>query len=158
MVVMVDVAEWFWLDRVPGMPVFPRPLIPGKHVLLFYVCGTGLGVSPGCFFKDSIIQREVDYQSLEAGVFLLQFFETVGLVCAQPSILFSPAIIGDIANPNLPCHDRDAGSFMKKDFSLPELVDDLFRRVSFSHYFPPFHDIIFGIVLGGQVIQNRVSF
>ena len=64
-------VEWLWLDRAPYKPVFPRLPVYGIPVGLSYVCGTGLGVSPGRFFKDGVIQGEVGYQLLQARVLLL---------------------------------------------------------------------------------------
>lgn len=69
-----------WLDPVPDKPVFPRLIVYGRPGLQFYVCGTGLGVSPGGFFEDRIIQRDIRYQSLESGVLLLQFFKPLSLI------------------------------------------------------------------------------
>jgi hypothetical protein len=80
----------------------------------------------------------------------------MSLVYPHTAIFFSPAIVGVAADPNLLGHGRDAGSFVEQDFSLSELVDDLFRCVTFSHCLsPPFYDILSGIVFGGQATSNN---
>jgi hypothetical protein len=100
-------AGWLWLDLIPYMPAFPRLPVSGKPELLSYVFGTGLGVSPGIFFEDGIIQNEVGYDSLQAGVLLLQLLQPMSLVHFHAAKLFSPAVVGDVADTNLLAGDSD---------------------------------------------------
>ena len=53
------------------------------------------------------------------------------------TVLFTPWIVGMIANSDLIADYGDSGSPADQDFSLPELVDDLFRCAPLSdHLFP----------------------
>jgi hypothetical protein len=63
-------AGWLWLDQVPYKPVFPRLAVSDRHASRSCVFGTGLGVSPGGFFENGIIQNQVGYNFLEARVLL----------------------------------------------------------------------------------------
>jgi hypothetical protein len=57
-----------------------------------------------------------------------------------------------VADSDLLADYGDGCSLAQQNFGFPQLVDDLFRCVTFlGHLFPPFYEIITGIVLGGQV-------
>ena len=83
------------------MPVFPRLPASGRPVGLSCVSWTGLGVSPGGFFKNGIIQSKVRYDTLQSEVFLLQFLETAGLVDPHATVVFSPAVISEVTDADL---------------------------------------------------------
>ena len=56
-----------------------------------------------------------------------------------------------ITHPNLLADYGDGSSLVEQYFCLTELVDGLFRCKPFPGYvFPPFYEIITGVVLGGQ--------
>ncbi len=58
-----------------------------------------------------------------------------------------------VADPDLLADYGDGFSLAQQNFSFPELIDDLFWCIPFlDHLFPPFYDIIIGIVFEGQVI------
>ena len=94
-------AGLLWLDLVPDMPVFGRLPVSGRPVRRSYVSAAGLEVSPCRFFEDGIIQGKVSDDFFQSRVFLLQFFEAMGLVNPHPTVLFSPAVVGLLADPYL---------------------------------------------------------
>jgi len=92
-----DAAGWLWLDQALYMPVFRRLAAFDRPASRICVFGTGLGVSPGSFFENGIIQGEISYQLLKTRVFLFQFFEPVSLFHPHTAIFLPPAVVGHIS-------------------------------------------------------------
>ena len=115
----------------PGLteysPIFQRLPVSGRSSGPFYVSLTGLGVSPGGFLENGLIQGQISYQTFQAGVLLFQLFETLCLVYPHPAILFTPAVISAVANPNLfQDYGKDC-SLTEQYFSFAEFTNNLFR-------------------------------
>ena len=62
----------------------------------------------------------------------------LGLLYPHATILFAPAVVGAVANPNLLPDYGEGNSLAEQYFSLAEFVNDLFRRVGFLGILPPF--------------------
>jgi hypothetical protein len=122
-------SGWLWIDPVPDKPVFPRLPISGRPDLRIYVYETGLKVSPGGFFENGIIQREISDQLLEPRIFLFQLFEPVILFYPHTAIFLAPAVIGLFTDPNFLTDNCYGSSLAKQDFGFPKFIDDLFRCV-----------------------------
>ena len=59
------------------------------------------------------------------------------MVYSHPAVLFTPAVVGAVANPNLLPDYGEGSSLAEQYFSLAEFVNDLFRCVgSFRHFTP----------------------
>ncbi len=62
----------------------------------------------------------------------------MSLVYPHAAVLLTPAIVGAVANPNLLPDYGEGSSLAEHDFSLTELVNDLFRCAGFlRHFLPP---------------------
>ena len=68
--------------------------------------------------------------------FLLQLFKPVSLVYSNTTVLFAPAVVGAVANPNLLPDYGEGSSLAEQYFSLAEFINDLFRRVGFLGILP----------------------
>jgi hypothetical protein len=136
---MNDGAVWFWLVRVPCKPVFPRLPVSGIHAGWSRVCETGQSVSPVNLSEDGIIQGKVRYQTLQAGVFLLQLLKTLGLLYPHAAVLFAPAVIGAVTNPDSLPNNSKTVPLVEQYLRLTQFVEDLLWCVSSSgHLFPLF--------------------
>jgi hypothetical protein len=65
---------------------------------------------------------------------LLQAFDLFGL---QPAVLLPPPIIGNLAHADLADGVRNVLALRDQDVDLPQLRDDLFRRVSLPRHIGP---------------------
>ncbi len=61
----------------------------------------------------------------------------MSLVYSHPAVFLTPAIVGAVANPKLLSDYGEGSSLAEHDFSLPEPVNDFFRRVGFLWHFTP---------------------
>jgi len=105
----------------------------------------GLEVSPCGFLQDQLVQRQVRDRPAKPRVLSLQFLQPLDLIALQPAVLVAPAIIcnfvqrvNDPPDRSLirltsyrPHRIRDRAALCHQHIHLPQLRDDLFRRMPF---------------------------
>lgn len=121
---------------------------------------TGLGVSPGGFLQDSVIQRNVGYQSFKPVILLLQLLQPAGLFHPHAAVLFAPPVVSLFSDSQLSAGFTYRRSLAEQDLSLTKLVDDLLRLEYLpGHSIAPFlfsrqSNIRTGSLFGGQVMDR----
>ncbi len=94
----------------------------------------GSEVSRGGFLRDRVVKRLLGQQLLESRILLLELFQTLGLVHPKATVLLPPAIVGLLGDPELAHHVARRRALGQLDLGLPQLPDDLLRRVSLPGY------------------------
>ena len=85
----------------------------------------------------------------------LRFFGLFDLINPHTTVFSSSAVMGLFAYFRFPGSFTHAGSLTKKDFCLPQLIDDSLRRVASSHHLhPPFFDP-YSKIITGPILGNR---
>src|SRR5208283_3455157 len=121
----------------------------------------GLEVSPGSLLQNELVQRQVRDRPAQTGILLLELLQALHLVGLEPAVLLPPPIIGDLAHADLADRVSDVLALRDQHINLPQLRNDLFRRVSLlRHCSPPscqktyFRSDHFS---GGGPIQERLE-
>src|SRR3954449_12550238 len=98
----------------------------------------GLEVSPGSLLQNELVQGQVGDCPAQTTIFLLELLQALHLVGLEPTVLLTPPIIGDLAHADLADRVSDVLALRDQNVDLPQLRDDLFRRVSLlRHCSPP---------------------
>ena len=100
----------------------------------------GLEVSLGRFFQDLLIQGEIGNRSLQPCVFPLQRLEPFCLIEVDSTVIPSPPIISVVGDTDLSYCLPNTLATRNGNFDLSELIEYLFRAMTFSLAFlPPFN-------------------
>src|SRR6476469_4843983 len=98
----------------------------------------GLRSFPGQPPQNELVQGQVGDCPAQTAILLLELLQAFHLVGLEPAVLLTPPIIGDLAHADLADRVSDVLALRDHNFYLPQLRDDLFRRVSLlRHCSPP---------------------
>src|SRR6478672_2120381 len=98
----------------------------------------GLEVSPGSLLQNELVQGQVGDCPAQTAILLLELLQAFHLVGLEPAVLLTPPIIGDLPHADLADRVSDVLALRDHNVDLPQLRDDLFRRVSLlRHCSPP---------------------
>jgi len=89
----------------------------------------GSVVSPCRLLQDELVQGKVGYGLPEPGILKLQLLQPLHLVQLQPAVFMAPPVLSHLGHPDLPDRVAHRRPLLNKDIHLPQLGDNLFRRV-----------------------------
>src|SRR3954447_18271273 len=90
------------------------------------------------YFRPELVQRQVGHCPAQTTILLLELLQALHLVGLEPAVLLTPPIIGDLDHADLADRVSDVLALRDQNVDLPQLRDDLFRRVSLlRHCSPP---------------------
>jgi len=113
-------TRWVFLTCwAPGMPAFQKRRAYFVFAPPLGASTMGLEVSPVGHLQDEVIQIEMGNQLLEPGILLLKFLHFHGLLDPHATVLFAPAVVGMVANPNFLADNGDGSSLVKQYFRFP---------------------------------------
>src|SRR5690606_26502923 len=95
---------------------------------------TGSPVSPGDLPKRVDLEFLVGHDLLQPPVLALQLLQAFRVVGLQAAVLVSPAVIRRLRHLQVPGHICHLGAFPQQPVSLPQLADDLIRRMPASRH------------------------
>jgi hypothetical protein len=86
--------------------------------------------------QDGQIERVVGDHPLEAQMLLLQPLQPLGVIHAQPAVFVLPAVVGVLADAELPKGVEHGQDFAGVELTRPQMLHDLFGRIPFLGHDP----------------------
>jgi hypothetical protein len=105
-----------------------------SHALRKRGGGRGLPVSRGSLFEDQLFQRQIRDGAPKPSVLSFQLLQPFDLIAFEPAIFRPPAIICKFRHAYRSHRFRDRSPLRRQHVNLPQLRDDLLRRVSLPRH------------------------
>ena len=132
-------AAWTGAGPEPGRPVSRTgPVLPA-HAPRRRGGGRGSEASLGGLFQDQLVEGEIRDSPAQPGILSLELFQALDLVALEVAVLGSPAVVGDLRHANRADRLGHGPAPRRQNIRLPQLDDNLFRRVSLLAHLSVLH-------------------